>query len=158
MVVVGTILSFSSNLLSAFLPQFNLIIASRAVAGIANGLAFPSLLVVLARNFRRGSEALSVGLVNGAFTLGGILGLFGWAVIGTITGWRVSVMIGGILGLASSIPLIFFLPKDNLKADFKIRIEQLTSVIFKREVVVIILSLFGIAAGPSVSWGLLGIY
>lgn len=158
MVVVGTFLSFSSNLLSAFLPQFGLIIVSRAVAGIGNGIAFPSLLVLLARNFRRGSEALSVGLVNGAFTLGGILGLFGWAVIGTVTGWRISLMIGGILGLASSIPLFFFLPDDGLKADFKIRIEQLTNVIFKREMIVIILSLFGIAAGASVSWGFLVYY
>lgn len=158
MVVLGTILSFSSNLLSAFLPQFNLIIASRAVAGIGNGLAFPSLLVVLARNFRRGSEALSVGLVGAAFNLGGILGLFGWAVIGTITGWRISVMIGGMLGLASSVPLFFYLPEDDLRADFKIKIKQLTRVIFKREVIVIILSLFGIAASASVSWGFLVYY
>jgi MFS family permease len=158
MVLAGTILSFSSNLLSAFLPQFNMIIASRAVAGIGNGLAFPSLLVVLARNFRRGSEALSVGLVNGAFNLGGIVGLFGWAVIGTITGWRISVLIGGLLGLSSSVPLFFILPDDALKSDFRIRIEQLTSVIFRREVIVIILPLFAIAAGASVSWGFLVYY
>lgn len=158
MVLVGTILSFSSNVLSAFLPQFNLIIAARAIAGIGNGLAFPSLLVVLARNFRRGSEALSVGLVNGAFNLGGIVGLFGWAVIGALTGWRFSVLIGGILGLASTIPLFFALPEDTPRNNFRISIGQLTSVIFRREIIVIILSLFGIAAAASVSWGFLVYY
>ena len=158
MVLAGTVISFSSNVLSAFLPQFNLIVASRAVAGIGNGLAFPSLLVALARNFRRGSEALSVGLMNGAFNLGGMLGLFGWAIFGTIVGWRASVLIAGLLGLASSIPLFFVLPKDGLKPDFRIRIEHLTSVIFRREVVTIVLSLFGIAWGVSVSWGFLVYY
>ena len=158
MVLVGTVLSFSSNVLSAFLPQFNLIIATRAIAGIGNGLAFPSLLVVLARNFRRGSGALSVGLVNGAFNLGGIVGLFGWALIGALTGWRISVLIGGIIGLASAIPLFFVLPKDKPSVNFRISIEQLTSVIFRREVIVIILSLFGIAAAASVSWGFLVYY
>ena len=158
MVLVGTVLSFSSNVLSAFLPQFNLIIGTRAIAGIGNGLAFPSLLVVLARNFRRGSGALSVGLVNGAFNLGGIVGLFGWALIGALTGWRISVLIGGIIGLASAIPLFFVLPKDKPSVNFRISIEQLTSVIFRREVIVIILSLFGIAAAASVSWGFLVYY
>lgn len=158
MVLVGTMLSFTSNVLSAFLPQFNLIIVSRAVAGIGNGLAFPSLIVVLARNFRRGSEALSVGLMNGAFNLGGILGLFGWAVIGTITGWRTGVLIAGFLGLACSIPLFFVIPDDTLKTSFKIRTRQLTSVIFKREMITIALSLFGIAWGASVSWGFLVYY
>ena len=158
MVLAGTALSFSSNVLSAFLPQFNLIIASRAVAGIGKCLAFPSLLVALPRSFRRGSEALSVGLMNGAFNLGGILGLFGWAVFGTIVGWRTSVLIAGLLGLASSIPLFFVLPNDSLKADFKVRIEQLTSVIIRREVVTIVLSLFGIAWGASISWGFLVYY
>ena len=157
-VLFGTTLSFSANVLSAFLPQFGLIIAMRAIAGLGNGFAFPSLLVVLARNFRRGSEALSVGLVNGAFNLGGILGLFGWAVIGTITGWRISILIGGILGLACVVPLFFVLHDDVLDVDSKVRIEQLTRVIFTRELFVLVLSLFGIAAAASVSWGFLVFY
>lgn len=158
MVLFGTMLSFSSNVICAFLPQFNLVIVSRAVAGIGNGLAFPSLLVVLARNFRRGSEGLSVGLVNGAFNLGGIIGLFGWALVGAVTGWRVSVLIGGLLGLASAIPLFFALPKDSPNVNFRISVERLTSVIFRREVMVVVLSLFGIAAATSVSWGFLVYY
>lgn len=158
MVLIGTVLSFSSNVLSAFLPQFNLIIISRAIAGIGNGVAFPSLLVVLARNVRRGSEALSIGLVNGAFNLGGIIGLFGWAVIGTFLGWRPSILIGGVLGLASAIPLFFVLPNDMLRSDLDIQIGRLSAVILRREVIVIILSLFGIAAGASVSWGFLVYY
>lgn len=157
-VLLGTTLSFSANVLSAFLPQFNLIIAMRAIAGLGNGIAFPSLLVALARSFRRGSEGLSVGLVNGAFNLGGIIGLFGWAIIGTMTGWRISVLIGGILGLATVIPLFFILQDDVTRTDIGVRIEQLTHLIFTRELLVIVFSLFSIAAAASVSWGFLVFY
>jgi MFS family permease len=52
-------------------------------------------------------------LLNSAQALGAIIGIFGWVLIAQIVGWRISLVISGILGIVSGLFLVFALGRGE---------------------------------------------
>lgn len=104
---------------------------------------------MIAKYFRNHAEGLSVGLFNAAFYLGGAFGLFGWAILAEIVGWRPSIVTSGILGILTGILMIFMVPKDDVHEDFLIKVSDLRRILLNRWLLILTLELFGITSGTT---------
>src|SRR5437867_6719406 len=108
----------------------------RVIVGAGMGLVFaPS--VVLAAEFLGGKSGIGVGVINSAFSLGGLLGLFGWILIATITGWRPSLILSGTLGLLTALLVIIFVPRDQDNNQFTLSNQKLASILRNRTLLVL---------------------
>jgi MFS family permease len=144
--VVGTIIYAGAVIASSVSPSFLALGALRFLEGLGFSFAFPSILVLIVRYYKQGSEGFGVGLMTFSSFLGGAIGLFGWSILGVITGWRPSLLIGGILCLVAGVGMIFILPPDTKSPDFRIKISDLKRIISNRLLVVLSIAVFGIAA------------
>jgi MFS family permease len=72
---------------------------------------------LISRYLGKGSDGLGVGILNSAHSLGGIIGIFGWIIIAEITGWRMSLLFSGIMGIASGLLLYYTIFGQTPKND-----------------------------------------
>jgi MFS family permease len=108
---------------------------------LGGGLAFlvPPVIVLSAQNFRKGSEALAVGVMASSHAAGGMIGLVGWAFLAASIGWRASIIIGGVLAAIAVAVLYLLLPPRmkiittiNKQQGFTIQLSHIRSL--KRQI------------------------
>ena len=150
LVLVGTAISAFAVICSGLSPVFYALAIFRFVAGLGSGLAYPSTLVLIVRYFKRGSSGLGIGFMSISSSIGGLVGLFGWAVLSDVVGWRFSVLSGGLLGVAALLALVFLLPKDTVQPNHRFQVTHLKRIIFNRFLTAMAFANFGLGATVSV--------
>jgi MFS transporter, ACS family, glucarate transporter len=157
-VIYGTTIASFFALLTGFAGNLAEIAVLRFFVGAGMALVFAPAVVLVTRFLRKGSEGLGVGIYNSAFSLGGVIGLSGWAVFAGGVGWRSSLIISGSLGLATSVLLLFFVPKDNLRSDFKIDLQHLKLILYDKWLMALSIALLGIGVGSTVVGNFMAYY
>ncbi len=157
-VIYGTTIASFFALLTGFAGNLAEIAVLRFFVGAGMALVFAPAVVLVTRFLRKGSEGLGVGIYNSAFSLGGVIGLSGWAVFAAGIGWRSSLIISGSLGLATSALLLLFVPKDNLRSDFKIDLQHLKLILYDRWLIALSIALLGIGVGSTVVGNFMAYY
>jgi MFS family permease len=114
----------------------------RFVVGAGMALVFAPM-VVLATRFLGGKSGTGVGLINSAFDVGGLFGLFGWILIASVTGWRPSLALSGALGVLTGLLVIAFVPKDPDNIQFRLSSSELVKVLKDRNLILIGLGSLG---------------
>ena len=114
----------------------------RFIVGSGMALVF-SPAVVLATRFLGGRTGVGAGLINSAFDVGGLLGLFGWILIASVTGWRPSLVLSGGLGLLTGLLIIALLPKDQRDNRFTLSSDRLRRILSNRNLVLLGLAALG---------------
>lgn len=90
------------TVLSAFITQWHLFLATRALAGIAFA-GLPAIsMAYLAEEVHPSSIGLAMGLAIGGNGLGGMIGRLLTALITDLSSWRAAVAAIGVLGLMST--------------------------------------------------------
>ena len=92
--------------------NFPMIVASRFLLGLGAALFFAPAIRVLTPRFREEEEGFVIGLYNGAFNIGGGLGLFAWALVIQALDWRAGLVLGGVIGLIVTAIGQVVVPKD----------------------------------------------
>ena len=156
-VIGGALLSSLPVLLSSFSSSFTLIVLSRFLLGAGLGACFSPLVTLVIRNIRRGSTGLGLGLIVLTYNVGGIIGLFGWAVLGDLVGWRSSLLMSGGLGLLATFVLLIILPRDEVVRSH-ISARALGRVLFNRKIVVLTVALFGIGGASTLTFNFVVFY
>ena len=157
-VIYGTTIASFSALLTGLAGNLAEIAVLRFLVGAGMALVFAPAVVLVTRFLREGSEGLGVGIYNSAFSLGGAIGLSGWAVLAGSVGWRSSFIISGLLGLATSILLFFLAPKDNLRSDFKIDFRRLKLILSDKWLITLSIALLGLGVGNTVVGNFMAYY
>lgn len=148
--IFGTAVFSLAVLLTGFANDLLTIVILRFFVGMGMAFVFAPGVILMARLHGKGAEGLGVGLYNSAFSLGGIVGLSGWTVLAATVGWRASLAVGGLLGLASSLLLMFFVPVDSRRLDFKVEVAHLKSVLANRWLVILSIAMLGLQAGSTI--------
>jgi len=91
-----------------------------------------------------------VGLYNSAFSLGGVVGLSGWAVLATTVGWRISLIAGGLLGLGTSALIWFLVPKDSQREDFTMELRHLKVILLDKWLIILSIAMLSLQLGSTV--------
>ena len=142
-VVTGVLLSSFSVLGTSVLSDVSQIAVLRFLVGTGMAFVFAPGVVLVAALFRGGKFGVGVGLFNSAFDLGGLLGLFGWIVIASATGWRPSLALSGGLGVATGVLVHLYVPSGENRRDFGVSWGVLLSIIKDRSLVLLGLGTLG---------------
>ncbi len=143
-VVYGTLLASAASLLTSIATDFTQLIVLRFLVGTGMAFVFGPAVILVARYFRTKSEGFSVGLFNAAFYFGGALGIFGWAVLADIWGWRESLAISGSIGVLTAILILLLVPHDPLREGFAIDLYEIRKIFSSRRLFLLGLGLFGV--------------
>lgn len=145
--IYGMLLSSSAAVFTAFSFQFYQLVLLRFLVGVGMALCFGPGVTLITKAFRGESQGLGVGVFNGAFYVGSAIGLFGWSVLAESTGWRLSLATSGGLGILGGLLLLAYLPKDELRKEFTVKLADLRRVLSSRWLFSLSLELFGIGSG-----------
>ena len=157
-VIYGTTIASLSALLTGFAGNLAEIAVLRFLVGAGMALVFAPAVILVTRFLRKGSEGLGVGIYNSAFSLGGAIGLLGWAVLASGVGWRNSLIISGSLGLGTSVLLVFLTPNDSLRSDFKINPYRLKLILSDKWLITLSIALLGLGVGSTVVGNFMAYY
>ena len=145
--IIGILASSIAAALTAFSSQFFQFVVLRFFVGIGMALFLGPGVTLAARTFRRNSQGFGVGAFQSAFYVGGGLGLFAWSVLAEWVGWRSSLVASGVLGILGGLLLISYVPKDELRDEFAIRMTELRKVLTNRWLLLLSVELFGFGSG-----------
>lgn len=110
--LAGLVVMGTAAAASGLAPNWPALAAIRFVAGIGAAFFFAPALSLIASYYPAGQRGPIIGLYNGGFSIGGALGLFAGAYLGTTLGWGFALSIGGVALLAASGVCAALLPPD----------------------------------------------
>ena len=135
--VAGMLLISVSSVLLGLASQIALLTVLRLVEGVGEAFIFGPGVILVMRYFRKGSEGLGIGLFGAAFDLGGIVGISGWAILGSAVGWRLSVSAGGAVALVACALLILLVPNDPVVGTTSVRLSELKGILLNRWLLIV---------------------
>jgi len=130
--VLGT--SISSAILQVAILRF--------IVGAGMALVFAPSVVIMTR-FLGGKSGTGVGLINSAFDIGGLLGLFGWILLASVTGWRSTLVLSGSLGLITGLLVVALVPRNEKNLQFRFVTSKLAKILSDRNLIVLGLGSLG---------------
>jgi len=157
-VICGTTIASLAALLTGFAGNLAEITALRFFVGAGMALVFAPGVILVTRFLRKGSEGLGVGIYNSAFSLGGAIGLSGWAMLAVLAGWRNSLVMSGLLGLVTSLLIVVCVPKDTLRSDFRIDPHRLRLILSDKWLIALSIALLGLGVGSTVVGNFMAYY
>jgi MFS family permease len=166
--ISGILISSAAALVCALSTELLQMIVLRFVVGIGMAFFFGPSVILISNYLGKGSEGLGVGLLNSAQALGAIIGIFGWVVMAQLTGWRISLLVSGTLGILTALFLVYALTgaKSRMKEEEEkqeypesrsnttIKISDLRQTLLNRSLIMLGLALLGIQIG----WNLISTF
>jgi len=101
------------TVLSGFAGTFELLIATRALAGVGASMIFPNVNATIGDTFPYRERGRAISTVIAMNTMAAIVGLPIAGIVAEATSWRVSVGAVGFLALAAAAALMPLLPADR---------------------------------------------
>lgn len=172
--VFGILLASSCVFLTGLSDSIVQIAVLRFIVGVGMACFFGPSVVLISKYLGKRSEGLGIGLINSAHAVGGILGIFAWVVLAQLTGWRISLVSSGALGLVTGLILIISLSQRKSKLKLRnesvvgqralapdivskstrtrlgISLSGLSHTIFNRTLIILGLTLLSFQAGSSI--------
>jgi predicted MFS family arabinose efflux permease len=149
-----------AQVLMTFSPTANLMIMAQALSGAAGAVIVPSLVALIAENYRGKQQATALGALGSARAGAGVLAFVIGGVLGTYIGWRPAF---GILIAVSALVLLlsFRLKPDQGRPEVKI---DLVGVLLAAAAIIMIsfgfnnLNRWGLMlAGPGAPFSIAGV-
>jgi len=156
--IVGVALASASALLSGLAVNIYELVLFRGLVGMGMAFVYAPAITLIAKYMRTGSTGLGVGLYNSVFQLGGAAGLFVWAILDELVGWRSSLVFSGALGLATVLLLMIFLPRQEDAESFQLSISGLRRTLLNKRILLISIILVGVNAANNLSSNFIVVY
>jgi len=147
--ILGILLSSIAVIISSLTTQIAVFIILRFIVGLGMAFFFSAGVTLITTYLGKQSEGTGIGLLNSFQAIGGIIGIFGWILVAEVLGWRLSLIMSGILGVAIGLTMIFLLPVET-QVRTTISISLLRKLLFSRYLV----SLGVILTATQLAWGL----
>jgi len=146
--------------LMTFSPNASMMITAQALSGAAGAVIVPSLVALIAENYKGTQQATALGALGSARAGAGVLAFLIGGVLGTFIGWRPAF--GILIGVSALVLLLSFrLRPDQGRPEVKI---DLVGVIFAAAAIILIsfgfnnLNRWGLGlATPNAPFNLLGL-
>ncbi|WP_406736598.1 MFS transporter [Thioclava sp. GXIMD4215] len=110
---IGLMVIFTiGNLIAAFAPGYEVLLAGRIVTGVAHGVFFSIGATVATSLVDKSKGARAVSLMFAGLTVAMVVGVPFGAFVGQHLGWRAPFLAVSALGVISVLGLVTLLPKD----------------------------------------------
>ena len=156
--MIGILLSSIIAILSGLSQDTIQITIARFLIGIGMAFFFGASVTLISNYLGKENEGLGVGLLNSGHAIGALLGIFGWVALTEITGWRISIVIGGIIGVSIVLIMKIGLLKEDNKRDLKIRFNELKDVLFNKSLILLGITLLGYQTGATLTLTFIVLY
>lgn len=156
--MIGILLSSIIAIISGLSQDVIQITIARFLIGIGMAFFFGASVTLISNYLGKENEGLGVGLLNSGHAIGALLGIFGWVALTEITGWRISIVIGGIIGVSIVLIMKIGLLKEDNKRDFKIRFKELKDVLFNKSLILLGITLLGYQTGATLTLTFIVLY
>lgn len=143
----GTLVTSVAVLVSSVATQFETIVLLRFLVGVGMAFVFAPGVILVTQYFRRGAEGMAVGLYNSAYQVGGAVGLFGWVIVATAVGWRLSLVASGLLGVITAAMLFFLVPRESAPSRLRVGPVELRRILLDRRLILLGVVSTGISVG-----------
>lgn len=157
-VVAGIFLSSVSVLATSAASTVAEVAALRFLVGWGMAFVFAPAVIIIANLLKGESSGMGVGLLNSAFDVGGILGVFGCVVVAILAGWRPSLLLTGGLGMLTGVLVALFIPGGPAPARAGTGGEGFRKVILDRQLVFLGLGTTGFGIASTVISGFMTLY
>jgi MFS family permease len=147
--ILGILLSSIAVIISSLTTQIAVFVILRFIVGLGMAFFFSAGVTLITTYLGKRSEGTGIGLLNSFQAIGGIIGIFGWILVAEALGWRLSLIISGILGVAIGLMMIFLLPGETQVRTTN-SISLLRKLLFSRYLI----SLGVILTATQLAWGL----
>jgi MFS family permease len=147
--ILGILLSSIAVIISSLTTQIAVFVILRFIVGLGIAFFFSAGVTLITTYLGKRSEGTGIGLLNSFQAIGGIIGIFGWILVAEVLGWRLSLIMSGILGVAIGLTMIFLLPVET-QIRTTISISLLRKLLFSRYLI----SLGVILTATQLAWGL----
>jgi len=147
--ILGILLSSIAVIISSLTTHIAVFVILRFIVGLGMAFFFSAGVTLITTYLGKRSEGTGIGLLNSFQAIGGIIGIFGWILVAEVLGWRLSLIMSGILGVAIGLTMIFLLPVET-QIRTTISISLLRKLLFSRYLV----SLGVILTATQLAWGL----
>jgi predicted MFS family arabinose efflux permease len=116
---IAVVVFGGAQTLMTFSPNATMMITAQALSGAAGAVIVPSLVALIAENYKGAQQATALGALGSARAGAGVLAFLIGGVLGTFIGWRPAF---GILIAVSALVLLlsFRLKPDQGRPDVKI--------------------------------------
>ena len=149
--MIGILLSSIMAIISGFSQDEIQITIARFLIGIGMAFFFGASVTLISNYLGKENEGLGVGLLNSGHAIGALLGIFGWVALTEIVGWRLSIIIGGIIGISIVLIMKIGLLKEDNKREFKVKFNELKEVLFNKSLILLGITLLGYQTGASLT-------
>jgi len=109
--VAGTVLMGLATLLSSVAQSFEMLLATRALAGMGASVIFPNVNATVGDAFAYRDRGRAISTIIAMNTMASIVGLPVAGIVAEATSWRVSVGLVGLLAVAAAFVLLRLLPQ-----------------------------------------------
>jgi MFS family permease len=157
-VVTGIFVFSLAALATSFVSDIAELAVLRFIVGAGMAFVFAPGIVIIARLIRGEKSGMGVGLFNSAFDLGGLVALFGWVIVASILGWRLSLAISGGLGVITGLLTMVLVPRDEVRAEFRVGLRPLVNILRDRRMILFGLALLGFDIGNTTISGFMIYY
>ncbi|WP_449407876.1 MFS transporter [Microbacterium maritypicum] len=130
------VLFAGSAVLMIVSPSVGWAIAGQAVAGAAAAIIVPSIVALIAENYRGTQQATAIGAIGSARAISGVTAFLIGGTLGTLVGWRPMFFI--VLGIAVVVFAFSFTLRSD-RGDASIRIDLVASVLIGAAIVLLTL-------------------
>ena len=121
-VLIGLMALFVvSNLITAFATDYNVLLASRVMAGLTQGPFYGIGAVVATRLVSEKMAGQAVGQMFAGLTLANVLGVPGGAWVGDMYGWNTTFLVVAALGALAAIAIMIAIPSQGAEEPRSIR-------------------------------------
>jgi MFS family permease len=122
--IIGIMISSTAALLCGAVSEASQLIWLRFTVGVGMAFFFSSAVILIAKYGKRGFPGFSIGIMNSAHSMGGIIGIFAWIILAQMVGWRLSLIFSGGLGLVTAFLMIMTIPRSDLTAEHDGRMDN----------------------------------
>lgn len=157
---IAVVVFGAGQVMMTFSPTATFMIAAQAMCGAAGAVIVPSLVALIAENYRGRQQATALGALGSARAAAGVAAFLIGGVLGTFIGWR---PVFGILIAVSALVFVlsFRLKPDHGRPDVKI---DMIGVVLAASAIILIsfgfnnLNGWGLGlAGPNAPFNVLGL-
>ena len=142
----GIVSASSASAAVSVCGQLWQVAALRFVVGVGMAFVFSPMVVLVARYFGGARAGVGVGLFNAAFDVGGLLGLYVWIVVATVTSWQFATVLGGMLGLATAAAVHLTVSPDS-GSPHAVSASALRAILGDRQLILLGVGTLGLSVG-----------
>jgi MFS family permease len=135
-VTIGVMLSSLSALGTSFSSSIPEASVLRFLVGAGMAFVFAPSIVITAKYLGQQRSGINVGLFNSAFSVGGLFGLFGWAILASVSGWRPSILLSGAIGVITGVLVVVFVPNER-NSEFRVESTKLVQILRDKSLILL---------------------